>query len=33
MIGTNTLIGNVIEGFGSAMLIEEGAFSIGVAKG
>jgi hypothetical protein len=33
MIGTNTLVGNVIEGFGSAMLIEEGAFSIGVAKG
>lgn len=33
MIGTNTLIGNLIEGFGSAMLIEEGGFSIGVAKG
>jgi len=31
MIGTNTLIGNVIEGFASAMLIEEGALKIGVA--
>ena len=32
MIGTNTLIGNVIVGFASAMLIEEGALKIGVAR-
>jgi hypothetical protein len=32
MIGTITLIGNVIEGFASAMLIKEGAVMIGVAR-
>jgi len=31
MIGTNLMIGNEINGFGLGMLIEEGAFAIGVA--
>lgn len=31
MIGTNSMIGNEINGFGLGMLIEEGALAIGVA--